>query len=166
MIVNEVLQWGVLVVLGLLTLGVLRQMSLMIPPAAEAPGNGPATGRRAPARLSEQVARVVAGGRLEHGALVAFVTENCAGCQKLLAEVSEGRQQLNGQPLVVVAHKPSEPFRAALAETGLPVIDDAGELWEDCRITSTPLVVRIDERGRIASKEVTHRVDRVALADE
>lgn len=164
MILNEVLQWFVLVVLGLLTLGVLRQVSLMMPPQA-ASMSGPPTGRRAPPRLSTQLRRVLASESLQHGALVAFVTENCVGCQKLLADISEGRQQLNGQPLVVIAHRPSDQFRGALEETGLPLIVDEGQLWDDCRITSTPLVVLIDERGRVTNKEVTHRVERVAVAD-
>ena len=54
--------------------------------------------------------------------------------------------------------------RGMLEETRIPVIADAGELWEKCHITATPLVVRIDEHGRIAEKEVTHNVDRIALA--
>jgi hypothetical protein len=162
-IVNEVLQWAALVVLTLITLGVLRQVSLMLPPDRAA-ASGPATGRRAPAGLVERVRRAVSDGGLDRGALVAFVTENCVACQKLLADVSAGRQHLNDQPLVLVAHKPSEQFSAALEETRIPVIADAGELWEQCHITATPLVVRIDEHGRIAEKEVTHNVDRIALA--
>jgi hypothetical protein len=165
-IVNEVVQWSVLAVLTLLVLGVLRQVSLLMPPEAQAGGSGPRTGRRAPARLVERLERAISNGGLERGALVAFVNENCVGCQKLLADVSEGRQRLNGQPLVLVTHQPSEQFQAALEETGLPVIADEGELWEDCNVTATPLVVRIDEKGRTATKEVTHRVDLVALADE
>jgi hypothetical protein len=164
-IVNEVFQWSVLVVLTLLVLGVLRQVSLLLPPDRRGAGSGPPTGRRAPARLVEQLERTVAAGGLAQGALVAFVTENCVGCQKLLADVSEGRQKLNGQPLVLVTHNPSEQFRAALDETQLPVIADEGELWDACHVTETPLVVHIDERGRTKTKEVTHRVDLVALAN-
>lgn len=164
MIVNEVLQWIALVVLTLLTLGVLRQMSLLLPPAQRGATSGPSTGRRAPSRLLERVEVAVGGGGLERGALVAFVTENCVGCQQLLADLAEGRQQPNGQPLVLVAHKPSDQFVAALEETRIPMIADDGELWEDCRVASTPLIVRIDERGRTAMKEVTHRVNAVAQA--
>jgi len=109
------------------------------------------------------VEAAVGNGGLERGALVAFVTEDCVGCQRLLADVTEGRQQQDGQPLVLVAHKPSGEFAAALEESRIPLITDDGELWEDCRVASTPLVVRIDEKGRIAMKEVTHRVDRMAL---
>jgi hypothetical protein len=162
-IVNEVLQWIVLVVLTLLTLGVLRQVSLLLPPSDRGAASGPATGRRAPAQLLRRLEAAVGNGGLERGALVAFVTEDCVGCQRLLADVTEGRQQLDGQPLVLVAHRPSEEFAAALEESRIPLITDDGELWQDCRIASTPLVVRIDEKGRIAMKEVTHHVDRMAL---
>lgn len=164
--VNEVLQWTVLVVLIVLTLGLLRQLSVMLPPAAGGVGNGPSMGRRAPARLLGQVERAVMNGGLAHGALVAFVTEDCVGCQKLLADVADGRQKLDGQPLVVVARSPSEQFRAALRETGIAVVHDEGELWDECRVTATPLVVRIDEKGRIAMKEVTHRVDQLATVHQ
>jgi hypothetical protein len=44
--VNEVLQWSALVVLTLLTLGVLRQVSLMLPPdGAARAGLRPAAAR-------------------------------------------------------------------------------------------------------------------------
>jgi hypothetical protein len=158
---NEVLQWTVLVILTLVMLGVLRQLSVMLP--ADVRGSsGPDVGKRAPAPLLKQVEQAVSNGGLSHGAVVAFVTEHCVGCQKLLADLTEGRQTTNGYPVVVVADNPSGNFRAALDETPLPVIADRGELWSACGVTATPLVVRIDQAGRITNKEVTHRVDEVA----
>jgi hypothetical protein len=161
-IVNEVLQWTVLVVLTLLTLGVLRQVSLMLPSTVRGDEGGPSTGRHAPARLLRELEGAVGDAARGRGVLVAFVTENCVACQRLLADVSAGRQKLNGQPLVLVAQRPSDQFRTALEETRIPMIADEGDLWHDCRVASTPLVVRIDEKGRTAMKEVTHRVDAVA----
>lgn len=159
--VNEVLQWTVLVILAVLMLGVLRQLALILPPRVRSDA-GPDIGKRAPAALLSGVTTAVSNGGFSHGAVVAFVAENCAGCQKLLADLSEGRQSANGQPVVVVADNPSEAFSAALDETSLPVIEDRGELWSACGVTATPLVVRIDGDGRITKKEVTHRVDEVA----
>lgn len=164
MIVNEVIQWTALIVMAVLMLGVLRQVSVMLPFSAQGSEGGPAAGRRAPSRLLSQLQHAVANPALEQGAMVAFVTEDCIACQRLLADVSGGRQKLNGQPLVLVALRPSEKFRAALDATGIPVIHDDGVLWQDCHVTATPLVVQIDGRGRTATKEVTHRVDALAKA--
>jgi hypothetical protein len=162
-IVNELLQWTVLVVLMLLTLGVLRQVSLLQPRRREAEA-GPPTGRPAPSRLVRELKQVIGNGDLPSGAIVAFVAENCPACQRLIADVASGRQKLNGQPLVLVARSPSEAFGAALDETAIPLITDQGALWEECHVTATPLVLRIDAKGKAASKEVTHRVDAVADA--
>jgi len=95
--------------------------------------------------------------------IVAFVTENCVTCQRLLANLSD--LDVRDRPSVLlVAKRPSTQFRSALAETEIPTIYDDGTLWEECDVTATPLVVRVDSQGRVVAKEVTHRVDNPTLA--
>lgn len=161
--VNEVLQWALLSVLALLVLGVLRQVSLMLPPGIRAAPSGPGVGERMPRELMDEVNRSLGDSSLDRGAILAFVTENCPGCQQLLGMLPEYADSLDGQPLVLVAKMPSQQFREALAELRVPTIhDDRGELWRIAEVTGTPLLVRVDSTGRVWAKEVTHRVDLVA----
>jgi len=164
--VNEIAQWAVLVVLALLVLGLLRQVSILLPTRSRAVQSGPPVGREAPKPLLESLRRALPDDLLADGTLVAFVTEDCVGCQKLLADATSDRGALNGEPLVVVAHKPSPGFSSALSESNIPTISDDGRIWRECAITSTPLMLRVDQRGRVAAKEVTHRVNSLSAAGQ
>ncbi len=95
--------------------------------------------------------------------MLAFVIESCAACQRLLADVSSNGSGIRND-LLLVAKTPSQPFVDALDATGVPYIRDAGDIWEACEVSSTPLVVRIDGDGRVLAKGVTHRVDSLAAS--
>jgi hypothetical protein len=161
---NEVLQWAALSVLVLLVLGLFRQVALTMPASYRAVTGGPVEGRLAPRVLLDELSTAVSGMKASTGAVVAFVTENCMGCQRLLADVSEASEaEENG--LVIVAKQPSIAFKDSLLEIDVPTIfDDADILWKACRITATPLVVQLDAGGRVLRKEVTHDVRRVATS--
>jgi hypothetical protein len=102
--------------------------------------------------------------RLVDGTLVAYVTESCVGCQQLLASLEHGKSRRD-EPLVLVAKNASPGFREALGATGLPAVFDQGAIWRACGVSATPLVIRLDQEGRVVAKEVTHLVDRVAVVD-
>jgi hypothetical protein len=164
MVVNETLQWAALVVLAVLVLGVFRQISLWMPDATRSTARtGPEVGRRLPKRLLGEIERLLGRRIAGDGALVAFVSENCAACQALLSQVETSEARQLGMPIVVVARTPSEQFQSALEDLGLPLVLDSGQIWNESGITSTPLVVRIDEEGVVSSKGVTHLVDSIAL---
>lgn len=157
--VNEVAQWTILLIVALLMLGVLRQVGLMLPPSARALPSGPAPGRRAPRALLRSLHDVLGADGLARGVTVAFVTENCVGCQRLLADLTrDAAFDRDGPPLVLVAYRPTEPFASALKETRIATIASDEELWRECGVTSTPLVIGIDKHSRVQTKEVTHRV--------
>lgn len=158
---NEVLQWGTLVVIAFLLLGVLRQVALTIPSAARSVGtSGPSVGDRAPRLVWGRIRQLMPSGM--HGdVVVAYVMENCVACQRLLAEISDSRAEQE-QSIMLIAKNASTGFRAALAETGIPTVFDDGALWDEARITSTPLVLRVDGRGRVVAKGVTHHVEKIA----
>jgi hypothetical protein len=165
--VNEVLQWILLTALGFLLLGILRQVSLMVPPAARAVPSGPAVGSSLPEEALRVIRQILPDGSLKSGALVAFVTENCPGCRRLVASLMspDSVDSLNGQPLILVAKSPSAQFRRALEETAIPVIhDDSEKIWQACDVTATPLVLRLDYDGKVVGKEVTHRVHSIEVA--
>lgn len=163
-VVNEVAQWAALITLTILLLGVFRQVGLLLPPSTRTQVSGPTPGRRAPRPLLEHVRKVTLNGRTEAGTIVAFVTEDCTGCQRLLADLSSS-QVARDEPVVLVTRHPSPQFAQAIQETGIPTISADDALWDACGVTATPLVVRIDERGRIAAREVTHRVE-AAVQDQ
>jgi hypothetical protein len=162
-VVNEVLQWAFLTVIAFLMLGALRQISLMLPPSRRATPSGPRVGDRIPRQLITQLRREFSVSELQTGTLVAFLVENCVGCQQLLTNLVDQRGDLGSVPVALVTNRPSHQFRRAVSDLGLPVIhDDRGALWDTCGITATPLVLRIDAEGRVLAKEVTHRVEYVA----
>lgn len=160
---NEILQWALIAILATLMLGILRQVSLMLPARLRGAPSGPEIGSRVSRRTIEALRRAMPGGELAEENLVAFVTENCMGCQHLLADLEREERAINGTPLLLVAGRPSVHFRKALAGLNVPsIFDEKGQLWSDSDITATPLVIKIDRQGRVLGKEVTHRVDLVA----
>jgi hypothetical protein len=162
-VVNEVLQWIVLVVLTLFLLGVLRQLSLLLPVSARTSEGGPVVGTRLGRRALDRIQRALPGGRLESGLALVFVTESCTGCQRLLADME--RRFGNGNAAnveaapIIVAESGSDGFRGALERLGLPIVWDDGTIWKACNVTATPLVVTADRNGEVLSKEVTHSAE-------
>jgi hypothetical protein len=161
--VNEVVQWAVLVVMAVLVLGLYRQIALTLP-SRRLPEGGLRVGRRIPAALLDEIHRAVPQLRELGGVTIAFVTESCIGCQRLLAGISEEVPDLDGR-IVLVAKQPTVSFEDALR--GIPVatiFDRTGSLWQACRVTATPLVVFVDGSGKVVRREVTHDVRRVAVS--
>lgn len=160
--VNEIAQWTLLAAVVVLLLGVFRQLALSLPVSTRAASNGPELNRVLPRPVLNAVRDVLHAERLPERTVVAFVTENCASCQRLLGSLEETKPFLDGHSLVLVAKKPSAAFQAALADVGFPVLEDRrGNLWERCAVTTTPLLVEIDADGKVLEKEVSHRVETI-----
>jgi hypothetical protein len=161
-LINEIVQWALLVILGLLLLGVLRQVGLMLPPPESRElASGPSLGGKVPNALLVRV-RAIRNGSSSEPTILAFVAESCPACQHLLAELPSGEDRM--PQLVLVAKQPTASFRVAVETTGYPVIvDESGDLWRSAKVTATPLVMRISGDGTVEAKEVTHRVDSVAI---
>ncbi len=162
--VNDSVQWGVLAVLLLLVLGMYRQISLALPPSARAAATGPPVGRRLPKEALSRIRRTVTTGEdLPHLLALAFVVENCAGCQRLLSDL-EGYAATQLPPMMVIARKPSRQFEEAIGQLGVPVLlDTDASVSTACEITATPMVVVINGEGKVKRKEVTHDVQRIIV---
>lgn len=161
--VNESLQWAAIVVVALLLIGALRQIGLMLPPALRSGKSGPQLGRRVPRAVFDRVEPFLASAD-NSGLVLAFVSEGCSGCQRLLADLEGGRSSAS-QPLVLVVHRPSLAFKQALDQLPTPRIDDdTGAVWKAADIHATPLLLGLDPDGTVRAKEVTHRVDAFAAA--
>jgi hypothetical protein len=160
-VVNEIFQWVVLVGVLFLLLGAFRQIALSLPSDHRAQTfSGPSIGRRLPRSTAKRIEALTVSSDSTQGAVVAFVSESCAACQRLLANLATHEDSV---PVVVVARRPSLAFQDALARLSRPLIFDDGEVWHDCRITNTPLVVRLDQEGKVSSKGVTHDIDAVPV---
>jgi hypothetical protein len=156
-LLNESIQWVWLGGLTLLVLGALRQLAILSPGTTRAQASGPPIGRKLPRealdRIRQSSDRPVDLTPLQ----VAFVTESCPACQRLLANLDGGSDVHN---VVLVAQVGSPHFTAAVEELRVPVVwDPTGDMWEACQVTATPLVLNIDRTGQVVAKEVTHRVE-------
>jgi len=160
----EVIQWSLLGLILLLLLGLYRQVGLLTPANARATTRGgPMVGRRLPGSLLQKLNEVVPE-KASDGATLAFVHESCTGCQRLLSDLNLVPTVVKAE-VVLVLRRPSWQFGEAVKELNVPIISDAeGQLWRECGITETPLVVRIGPGGRVLEREVTHDVSRVAPA--
>lgn len=169
--VNEALQWTVIVVVVLLLLGVLRQLAALTPARGRRTESGPPVGKKVPADLVREISTVLdgasSGSRNARERLVAFVMEGCVGCMRLLADLESGGKPrlVDDTPFVLVARKPTPDFEARLVEAGFLVVPDrTGDVWTNSGITSTPLVMRVDTEGKVLSKAVTVDVTSVAAS--
>jgi hypothetical protein len=161
---NEVIQWAAIAAIAFLLMGVFRYIAAhsQAPPPATTHG-GPPLGARLSKRAMSDIEVLVPGGVGDDGILLAFVVESCVGCQALLGQLGKSEAIDQGQQIALVTRAPSNQFREALALTGFPVVLDGGALWEECRVTNTPLVLKVSSDGRVSAKGVTHNVDTVAL---
>jgi hypothetical protein len=150
--------------IGVLTLGALRQLALALPSETRVlQTSGPPIGARLPRKVVSSLEGHVPELDQASSRILAFITENCSGCQALLAKAQESRDELSRAPFALVIRGGSTAFNNAISQTGLNVIDDDdGLLWNAFEVGATPLLVSVDPDGRVSSKEVTHRVDEFA----
>jgi hypothetical protein len=163
--INETIQWALIAVLCLIMMGVLRALSLLMPPRPRANAvSGPAIGNRVSKEILSRITSPLQQSGVPDEFMVAFVMESCAGCQRLLAEQTEAHRAGDNGNLVLVAKNPTPNFRRAINESGIPTVFDDGIIWDECGITNTPLVVRMERDGRVAAKRVTAHVAEIAAS--
>ena len=154
--IGEVFQWALLAALTLVVLGLTRQVALLITPHLRVPDSGPDIGKRLRREALERV-NALAPTSLEHDLTLVFVSESCTGCQRLLGQLAD--QSLESMP-VVVTKSASPQFTQAISEKGFPLISDE-QFWHACRVSATPLIVKLNPEGRVVSKEVTSNANAV-----
>lgn len=158
MSVGEIAQWVVLLVLVFLLLGLYRQMALLLPtPARNSSGGGPNVGDRLPRKALARLDEVAHEARRPR--LIAFVAQSCESCQRLIVEAKS--RPPDADRVVLIARRPSAGFRDAIGEAGLELLEDDGQLWGACYVTNTPLVIALDDDGKVLAKGVTHLVDSI-----
>jgi len=151
---NEILQWVVLVAIAFLVIAMYWNYGMAVQRSRGGlvDTSGPRIGDRLPADLLRLLPHTSDEG------VVAFVSENCRTCSRLLARADRGE----GGPrpnLVLVAANPSPGFVEALQILDFPVYVDDGSLWRKLEIVATPFLVYVDETGRVTAKDVNHVIE-------
>lgn len=158
--INEWAQWLLLALFGVLILGLYRQLWFFLSGSNDSssgePVGGPPLRRRLPEMVIAAIRDEVSSFPCGESTRLAFVSEGCGTCGRLLAELASS----NGvTDVIVIARTPSEPFRDALSTLPVPVVaDSAAELWRLCDIQATPLIVTVDARAHVREKVVDHHV--------
>jgi hypothetical protein len=155
---NEVAQWTVLGLMFVLLLGAFRQIGLMLPGRARDAESGPRIGSRLPREAMALVRKAFPGAHDMDELIVAFVTENCVGCQRLVASVAQSASS-DRRRLLFLPREPSRLFVAALEETTIPFAEVTDDEWRRIGVTATPLLLKVNGSGRVLTKEVTSNVD-------
>ena len=158
-LLNETLQWIALLVVGFLLLGLYRHIAIggSSQPEDLQRTTGPALGKKLPDLAGDELDRL----GFEGGFLI-FVSEGCAGCQRLLSSLENNRSALDRS--VVLALKPSDAFARTLDAAGIRWIPDQGEIWRACQIAVTPFIVEVNSRHTVTRKDVEHDADALASA--
>lgn len=154
---NEVLQWAAIAALAIPIAGLYWHHARA---TADSVGDmalrsGPPLNRRLPKEAFHAV-REAMGGPLGQETVIAFVSESCPACAKLLSTLENPPRSLPQH--VIVSANSSPDFAAALAELPSPTIHDDGTLFRVCNIQVTPFLVNIDTDGYVRGKSVEHEL--------
>lgn len=164
MLLNELAQWGALICVGILALGLTRQLGVFLVPAHEqaALEVGPDVGKRFPAGFlsASQRAELVAEMERRGVELATFlvVSERCQTCRALLDELAAGaRQRL---PIVALLRESSAEHRQLLEAVASLVIVDAAQL-DALNLTIEPLALVVDREFKVQAKQLVFSVDQL-----
>jgi hypothetical protein len=158
----SVAQWVLLLGFGTLLVVVYRQLGWAFTRLKPDREFGPAIGTPAGAFEYSCIAdRTVQYFEPAAGVatLLAFVDPTCASCEALVAALSDFHRagELDGTRVLLVTSEPesyltiSDEFQATELEIGRVTSSDALEAY---RVTATPLLVAIDERGTVRAAGV------------
>jgi hypothetical protein len=161
-VINEALQWAVLLALSVFVFGLTRQLGhfLIINRADRSASNGPDLGKAVPGGLlhdaERDALRALMRERSSDVAAVAAVAEHCPGCRTLLDELADNGAP-EGMPLVLLAASASDEFRSRLTSlSDVTVIEE--QRIKAGGIGLTPFVFILDEQFNVVHKEAAMTV--------
>lgn len=157
MLLNELAQWASLIFLGILVLGLTRQLGDFLTPARDrvSSNRGPAVGSKLPDGLLQAIGRTdlqhLMRRRETPWALLATVSAECPRCAALLDEL-ERKGVPEHAPVVLLAPVATDEFRDRLARIAdLTVVDE--DRLRDAGLTVKPFMVIVDNRLKVQHKE-------------
>lgn len=164
MLLNELAQWGALIFVGILALGLTRQLGAFLVPAQQqsALEVGPDVGKRFPVDFLSAPQRAELVAEMERRAvdLATFlvVSERCQTCTALLDELAaSGRQR---SPIVALSRESSGEHRQLLEAVASLVVVDAARL-DALNLTIGPLALVVDRELRVQAKQLVFGVDQL-----
>ena len=127
--INEILQWAVLVSLAMFLLGLTRQLGryMIVTRNDRSDAQGPTLGKRLPGSAFSDSERAtmterMASGRSDFAALL-FVDDRCAGCEQALAELEDG--SVTEATVVAISRRSDEKHARRLEElVDLAIVDE------------------------------------------
>lgn len=168
---NEVAQWVAVVGLALFVFGLYRHLGMVL--NAElgdiAATSGPRLGHRLRRSVIDEIG--VAYARRWDGVpgplKLAFVSEDCVACSRLIANLEDElrRGVVDPREVVLIARNPTDAYSAALLQLPVVSIADSGAMFRDTNVQATPFVVVVTEDQRVIGKHVTHKLEDLDTED-
>jgi hypothetical protein len=164
MLLNELAQWGALIFVGILALGLTRQLGVFLVPAPQEVTLevGPDVGKCFPSGFlsSVQHAELHADMDRREVDLATFlvVSERCQTCQVLLDELAANRGER--LPIVALARESSPEHRQLLDAIASLVVIDPHRL-DALNLTIGPLGLVVDRELRVHSKQLVFTVEQL-----
>jgi hypothetical protein len=151
-LLNELLQWSVLVFLLVVVIGLARQLGVfMLPHHAQLAEQGPELGDRlnrqfVPPADQERLVDLIADQEARCG-IVVVLDEACGGCAALVEDLSHSTRSV---PLLAVAKESGPEFVERLRKVADIVVDDReGEGVRAAGIVATPYGVKVGSDARV-----------------
>lgn len=169
MLINELAQWAAILFVGIVGIGLTRQLGhFLVSRREQLEYEGPDVSKILPATLFTpyeftQVESLAVGS--VSGVTAALVmSDKCAGCVQAL-EILDSRGRPEGVPLVAVVGSSSPSFHRHV-ERLFDVVSQDVELHRaaDVGIHATPFVMLVDRDLRVVKKAITADVRQVVAA--
>lgn len=159
MVLNEVAQWTALIFLGVVALGLTRQLGqFLISRREELELDGPDIGSKLSPLLvgdeSIQSIEALYSSSARGLTLVCVLNDRCLGCAGLLEDLLR-RGRPEGVPIIALLSAHDAEFVAqAEAAFSLVVIDPASERAKAAGINATPFLLGVDQSGHIKHRAI------------
>lgn len=158
-LIIELLQWAVLVFLGVMVFGLTRQLgSFIVPRRDQLVQQGPELNTRPVGMLGDQLSaelRARLSGASDRRALVMVVDERCVGCMALIDRLETRVWDMDGRPLVAVVKQSGPEFVARVRAVADWIVDDpTGRQIHDAGIIATPYGLILDGDLRVRDRDV------------
>lgn len=164
--VNEILQWIVLLFIGMFVFGLTRQLGRYMVGHRQEIANdiGPDPGKPLPLEIldadeRQEFEHLILESPERFGMLL-VVEEECPGCQAMLARIEDGLAP-EGVPRAILSKTTSAAFRRRLEQLADIVVVDEHRM-DSAGLRVTPFVFVLDRDLRVGSKSLTSDLARIA----
>lgn len=164
MLINEFAQWAVILLLGIVLLGLVRQLGVFLTPRRDLVlDRGPEIGSELPARLldemtAQRLSGLIAESEGRHG-LIAVLRDKCIGCKDLVSDL-EANGGPAGYPVAALVDTSDIEFSTRLERVFDVVVHDPGlERAVAEGILGTPYVFAVDEYLMIRQRGISGDLD-------